>query len=158
MTCEGMATSQMQGVGWWASPVLGPPTRCPGQSSLRGHFASASVGTSADLHGHARPSGNLATMPLLYEVSPPRVSCTLAPGRVGCERAPSLVCTRASSTRAAYDHAQTSDRRGGTMLRSTLRAGCVQAGSVELRRGSSHACSGHILRCIDPGAISVHRL
>jgi hypothetical protein len=65
-------------------------------------------------------------MPAMYEASPPRVSCALAPGRVGCGRAPSSVCTRASLTRAAYDHAQTSDRRGGTMLCPTLRAGCVQ--------------------------------
>ena len=62
----------------------------------------------------------------MYEASSPRFSCALEPGRVGCGRAPSSMCTCANSTRAAYDHAQTSDRRGGTMLRPTLRAECVQ--------------------------------
>ena len=147
-----------KGVGRWALPCPWASHTLPraNQSSLT--LCERFPRPSATLHGHAGPSGNLATMPLMYGAPPPRVSCILAPGRVGCGRAPSSVCRRATSTRAAYDHARTSDHRGGTMLRSTLRAACVQAGSVERRRGSSHACSGHILRCIDPGAINVHRL
>jgi hypothetical protein len=38
-----------------------------------------------------------------------RPSGALVPGRVGCGRAPSSVCRRATSTRAAYDRARTSD-------------------------------------------------
>ena len=48
----------------------------------------------------------------MYEASPPRLSGALAPGRVGCGRATSSVCRRATSTRADYDHVQTSDGVG----------------------------------------------
>ena len=45
----------------------------------------------------------------LCEASSPRLSGALAPGRVGCGRATSSVCRRATSTRAPYDHVRTSD-------------------------------------------------
>ena len=34
----------------------------------------------------------------------------------------------------------------------------MRPGSVKLHRGSSHAGSGRILRCVNPGAIDMHRL
>ena len=96
-------------LGGGPSPVPGPLTRCP-----RANLSSLTLCERfrlhhATLHGHARPSSNLATMPAMYEVSSPRFSCALAPGRVGCGHAPSSVCRRATSTRAAYDRARTSD-------------------------------------------------
>ena len=87
----------------WTSPTLSRAT----QSSLticerfRPHQCHHSQPRSAIQY--------LDSMLALHEASSPRLRGALVPGRVGCGRAPSSVCRRATSTRAAYDRARTSD-------------------------------------------------